>query len=113
MFPLIPSVVILGVSAIALLKLPKYWRKLIQWVKKSIKDIKIGGFLHFLNKQKDSVVQIIKKYIKKKDQWEETVITREISENEVPEDILRKAALQEGEDVDFTTEFKEELSLVS
>lgn len=106
--------VISGISVLALRKLPKFWRKIVNLAKKLSKGIKVGGIACFVKKEKDRVCEILKKYFKEGDNWftQEPVI-REISNNEVPEDILKKAAMQEGKEVDCTKELDEQLLLLS
>lgn len=103
-----------------------FWNEIKEFVNKSIRKIReivipsaIAGFKTFL--QTGSVARAlyaaknvaIQKFYSRKEtgQWQETVITREISEKDIPADILAKINRSSGKEVDITDEVAEELHL--
>lgn len=93
-----------------------YWNNIISWLKKAINKVKeiVDGVVYgtkvFIKKMKEAIKEISKHYSKDEvGRWTETTITREIPENEVPEEIRRKAMSMSGE-VDITDELEMQLS---
>ena len=79
-----------------------FWNEIKDCVNKSSRKIR------------ESVIpSAIQKFYSRKEtgQWQETVITREISEKDIPADILAKINRSSGREVDITDEVAEELHL--
>ena len=91
-----------------------FWNEIKDFVNKSIAGFKTflqtGSVARALYAAKNVAIQ---KFYSRKEtgQWQETVITREISEKDIPADILAKINRSSGREVDITDEVAEELHL--
>ncbi len=91
-----------------------YWKNLVNFLKKAIeKTMQICrgifyGAKVFIKKMGEAYKEIAKNYSKTSmGKWEETIITRTVSESEVPKEIREKAMNRE---IDITNELEMQLS---
>jgi len=98
---------IIGVVAV-------FWNSILDWIKRVIPRVKeiIQGVLHgtsiFISKIKEAAKEIQKHYSKVGTKWQETIVEKNVSYRELPEEIQQKVRTDNVE-VDFTREL--ELSL--
>lgn len=84
-----------------------FWNNIISYLKKLIDRIKtivqgtLRGVKVFLRKTTDRVIQITKNYSKdmEKNKWYETVVKRELSENEIPREIRERLIMDDEFDI--------------
>jgi hypothetical protein len=100
---------IIGVGLIA-----AFWKKIKSWVERAINYIKsviklvVRGLKIFFQKVGNAIKQLSKNYSKgDMNKWQETIVTRQVSVDEVPLEIREKVS---SEQVDFTKEFELQLS---
>lgn len=102
------AAVVAGVGLVAL-----FWNELIDFLKKAVSKVKkmvagiVYGFKVFVRKIREGVKEISKHYSKVDNHWEETTVTREIPESEVPPEILKRA--NANTEIDITDELEMEL----
>lgn len=103
--------IIAGVGVVA-----NFWKDIKDWLQRAAKKVEeiIRGVVHgvkiFAKKTREAFEEISRHYSKdKQGQWEETTVTRKISANEVPDDILAMAGASERE-VDITEKLELQLS---
>lgn len=101
-----------GVLALAV---ASFWKDIVVWMKKVVEKIKqiaakaIAGFKIFVTRVAEAIKEVAKTYSQdQQGRWQETIVTREISESEVPADILAKVRRAKGE-VDVTKELELQL----
>lgn len=100
--------VILGVGLLA-----TFWNDMVSWLKRAVQKVKevIGvvsyGFTVFVRKLREGLKEISKHYSKKQNKWQETIVTKEIDESEVPDEIKAKASM--SRDVEITDELEMKL----
>lgn len=96
--------VIAGVSLIA-----RFWNNITEWIKKATQKVievvqtAVLGFKVFIKKLAEGFKEISKHYSKNGVKWQETIVTREIPIDEVPDEILEKAGYNE---TDITDEYE-------
>lgn len=101
--------IIAGVGLLA-----AFWNEITSWLKRAVEKVKeiVSGIHYgvtvFVKKLREGMKEISKHYSKKGTQWEETTVTRTISESEVPDEIKQKARL--NEEVEITKELELELA---
>ena len=99
------ATILAGVTLIA-----TFWNDITQWLQSAITKVKnivnavVYGTKIFIKKIKEGFQEISKHYSKKGVKWQETTVTREVSENEVPDEIKRKASLYD--ETDITTDYE-------
>lgn len=99
------AAIIAGVGLLA-----TFWNDITNWIKKAINKVReitnavCYGVSVFIRKISEGLKEISKHYTKKQNQWEETVVTRKVSESEVPKEILEKAS--SSYDTDITEEYE-------
>jgi len=107
--------IILALSAALIAGLAMFWKKIVEWINKAVNKIKqvLGlepsGTRTFISKSVDGFINKSKYYYKNTvtKEWEEIVYTKEVEENEIPEDILAKVKNHSiGEEVSTTEELK-------
>ncbi len=119
---MISIALILGLSVAAIFLLGRYWQKIVEWTKKAVE--KIGQVLHLVVEgMKSFIVRVQdgfanKMYYYSKDkisgEWMATVYTEEVSESEIPPDILAMVKTAHIDvEVETTEQFREKLALVS
>lgn len=112
---MIITALLLSVTAIAVgSALAYYWENIIAWLKKGFTKITqiigrdVYGFKVFIEREKERMNEKSLNYLKDGNQWHEYSITREISENEVPAEILAKVKGRKSAEI--TQELAMELS---
>lgn len=96
-----------------------FWKKLVEWIKETLSELsnKVNGTIWGVSAQiqkvkkifKDFCAEITVYYSKIGTTWNETTVTKVISEEEVPEDILRRA--KANEKIDITKDMELALGL--
>ncbi len=98
-----------------------YWEKIVQWLNRiweklppKVKDT-LQGALAFVKKAVNTAYNIMKyySYDKKTKQWNETIVTTEVDENEIPEHIRNKVYANRHKEVEITDELQEQLELIN
>ena len=90
--------------------------ELLDFVKKGLKKVRkvingtIEGVKIFVKKLQDGVKEIAKYYSKAGQKWEETTITRTISEDELPEEIRNKKSYKKNKETEITEELENMLA---
>ncbi len=113
---MILTAILIGVGVIVgATLLVKFWNEMTSWLKRAINTVKeICGMISygvsvFVRKVGEGLKEISKHYIKKNNQWEEKIVSRTISENEVPNEIREKASY--SYEVDVTEELENQLGI--
>lgn len=95
--------------------LKEFWEDIFNWLKRAVDKVTevivgvVYGCTIFIKKLLDGAQEISKHYSKNNDEkWEETVVTRQISEDQVPQEIRKKAVY--NKEVDFTKELELKLA---
>lgn len=95
--------------------LTQFWNDIINWLQRAVEKVAdvISGVVYgctiFIKKFLEGAQEISKHYSKTNDgKWEETIVTKQISEDQVPEEIRRKAIY--NQEVDFTKELELKLA---
>lgn len=92
-----------------------FWDDFVNFLKNTINEIKkiVTGIIYgtkvFIKNIGNAIREIARYYYKKNDKWYEKTYTREVSPDEVPPDILKKAKQTENE-VDITQQLEMQLS---
>lgn len=103
------AAIIAGASLLA-----AFWNDITAWLKRAFQKVKevvqavVLGTKIFIKKMGEAFKEISKHYSKKGVKWQETIVTKEISASEVPDEIKAKAGYFE---TDITEEY--ELALKS
>lgn len=90
-----------------------FWNDFVGFLKSAIEKVKnmVSGVVYgckvFIKKLSDGVKEISRHYSKVEQHWEETTVTRTISESEVPPEILKRA--QGNTELDITDELEMQL----
>ena len=99
---MILTTLILGVAVGALIA--AFWKDIVGWLQRAADAVKnaIGkaavGVTVAIKKLFNGFKEISRHYSKTGTQWQETTVTRTVSESEVPEEIRRKAEMMEEAD---------------
>ncbi|WP_312510534.1 hypothetical protein [Massilia sp.] len=93
-----------------------FWKDLVDWLKRVVEKVRevvakvVAGVKIFVRKVGEAIKEIAKSYSQdEQGRWQETIVTREVSESDVPKDILDKVKRQRGTAVDVTKELELEL----
>ena len=103
------AAIIAGVGIVA-----AFWNDLVNFLKKAINKVHqiVEGIVYgckvFVKKLREGVKEISRHYSKVDQHWEETTITRTVSESEVPPEILARA--NANVELDITDELEMELT---
>ncbi|GCF70225.1 MULTISPECIES: hypothetical protein [Bacillus] len=96
--------------------LARYWNSVVDWLKRAISKVQemmqtiIYGTKVFIKKMYEAMQEISKHYTRdQQGQWHETVVTREVSEYDVPPEILAKAN-KTSQETDITHELELQLN---
>ncbi len=89
-----------------------FWQDIVKWIQKAVNKIKqvLGiepaGVKTFVTKTVDGFKNKSKYYVQQKvtKEWEEVVYTKQVSENDIPADILAKVRVSAIEEEVSTTE---------
>ena len=103
---MILTTLILGAALVGIVA--AFWRDLVNFLQKAVRKVQqlVAGIVYgcrvFIRKLREGVKEISRHYSKVDNHWEETTVTRVVSESEVPAEILERAKAQ-GE-IDITDE---------
>ncbi len=92
-----------------------FWNDILDFLRRAVQKVKavVQGVLHgskiFLKKMREAVQEISRHYSKVGNRWQETIVTRTVSESEIPEEILQKARL--NQEYDITDELEMQLEV--
>ena len=89
-----------------------FWEELLDFVKKGLKKVKraVELFKVFVQKVQNGVKEIARYYARVGQNWEETTITRTISEDELPEEIRNKKRYKKNKETEITEELENMLA---
>lgn len=94
--------------------LTAFWNDVVSWIKRAVQKVKeiLGvvsyGFTVFVRKIEEGLKEISKHYTKNQNNtWQETIITKQISESEVPAEIRAKASMYH--DTEITNDLRMQL----
>lgn len=106
LIPLLLGAAVVGIVA-------AFWKDLVNFLRKAVQKVQqiISGIVYgcrvFVKKIHEGVKEISRHYSKVDQHWEETTITRVVSESEVPSEILERA--RANEELDITDELEMQL----
>ena len=106
LIPLLLGAALIGVVA-------AFWKDLVDFLKTAVQKVQqmvtgvVYGFKVFVKKLYEGVKEISRHYSKVGQHWQETTITRMVSESEVPAEILERA--RASEELDITDELELQL----
>jgi len=90
-----------------------FWNDIVSWIREAVQKvteklkIALQGFRVFVRKIQEGIQEISKLYSKNKEnKWQETIITKPISESEVPAEIRAKARMSEDTDITHDLEMQ-------
>jgi phage-related protein len=116
---MIPLIWLVGVAAIGAVALAVYWKEIVEWLKRvyeklpdSIKQ-NLQGATAFVHKLGGVIKNIMNyySYNEKTQKWTETIVSKEVNENDIPKHIREKMA--KTAKVDITDELEEKLELAT
>lgn len=90
-----------------------FWNDIVKFLKKAVEKVRrlvegvVYGCKVFVKKMREGVKEISRHYFKVDQHWEETTVTKVISESEVPPEILERA--RANEELDITDELEMQL----
>ena len=113
---MITFLVIAGLSGLLIAGLIKFWKEIVEWIKKAADKIKttfglvVKGTRTFIVKTLDGLRNRAKHYNENETtgEWEETVVHTNVDESDVSADILAKVRVQT---IDIEIQTTEELRL--
>lgn len=97
-----------------------FWDDICKWIEKAAQAVKkiVSGIVHgvkvYIKKVASDIYQELSKFYsfnENKDQWEETIVSKKVSSNDVPDDIKKLAT--SGREQDISDQFKEKLVLAN
>lgn len=106
LIPLLLGAALIGIVA-------SFWKDLVSFLRQAVEKVRqlVSGVVYgckvFIKKIYEGIKEISRHYSKVDQHWEETTITRVVSESEVPSDILEKA--KACEELDITDELEMQL----
>ena len=109
---MILTALLLGVAVGALVAV--FWKDIVGWLQRAAEAVKkaIGkianGVTVAVKKVYYGMKELSRHYTKTGTQWQETIVSRVISENDVPENIRKRAEMQE--EADITDDLNEQLN---
>ena len=96
--------------------LDAFYDSIIKWIsqigniaKKIVKGVLIGCKTFISNIHKNLGEEISKNYSKVGDKWQVTEVTREISSNEIPEEIYERMEQESSDSLELTKDIEEQL----
>ena len=102
---------LLGAAVVGLVA--AFWKELVSFLRKAVQKVQqiVAGIVYgckvFMKKIQEGIKEISRHYSKVDQHWEETTITRVVSESEVPDEILKRA--KANEELDITDELEMQL----
>jgi hypothetical protein len=112
---MVSMALILGLSAAIIGALAVFWKDIVGWIKKAANKIKevlgvtVEGTRTFIVRTQEGFKNKSKYYNKNKltNEWEETTYTKQVSEADIPPEIMAKVRAQSiGVDVSTTEELR-------
>lgn len=106
LIPLLLGAAVVGIVA-------AFWKDLVNFLRKAVQKVQqiISGIVYgcrvFVKKIHEGVKEISRHYSRVDQHWEETTVTRVVSESEVPSEILERA--RANEELDITDELEMQL----
>ena len=103
------AAIIAGVGIVA-----AFWNDLVSFLKKAVEKVRqvVAGIVYgskvFLKKLSEGVKEISRHYSKVDQHWEETTVTKIVSESDVPAEILARA--NGYQELDITDELEMQLT---
>ena len=116
---MIPFILLGAAAVVGAVALAAFWKEIIQWIKKvydklpdSVKK-NLQGAKAFLEKLGGVIKNIMKYYSYNENtgKWTETTTEREVSEDEIPKELLEK--VKHKSKLDITDDVQEKLELVA
>lgn len=101
---LLGATAIVAVTAVAV-----FWNEIVEWLKRAVTRVQeiisgvVQGFSIFIKKMREAAKEISKHFSKVGTKWQETIVEKNISFNDLPDEIKRKLTLDDVE-CDFTNE---------
>jgi len=93
-----------------------FWKELVDWIKRVVEKVRevvakvVAGVKIFVRKVGEAIKEIAKNYSQdEQGRWHETIVTREVNESDVPQEIRDKMKRSRGSDVDVTKELELQL----
>lgn len=102
------AAIIAGVGIVA-----AFWNDLVTFLKKAVQKVQqvVAGIVYgarvFIQKMREGIKEISRHYSKVEGHWQETTVTRTVSESEVPKEILQRA--NHSNELDITDELEMQL----
>lgn len=111
---MIPVLLLLGAAVGVGAVLATFWDEIVDWLKKTIVKVQeairraIIGFTVFLKKVNHFIKEISKHYSKNEQgRWQETIVTKEVNENDVPPEIRAKLEkIPSSSELDISSEMQ-------
>lgn len=112
---ILTSLIVGGIIAAGVIGIiATFWDDILAFLKKALAKVKsiVKGIVYgaqvFMKKLKEGCQEIARYYSKVEDHWEETIVTKTISENQVPKEILERAE-RAAHEIDITDELELQL----
>lgn len=103
---ILTNLILGGIIAASLYGIAKiFWDDILSFMQKVIRKVQqiissvVQGAKILIQKVREGIKEISRTYTKVDGHWEETTTTKIVSENDVPPDILAKAAYSEETDI--------------
>lgn len=107
--------ILIGATIAAVGAVAKFWKDIREWILRGAKKVAeivkgvVYGVRVFAKKMREAFKEISKHYSKdRQGNWEETTVTRNIPENEVPAEIL--AVANQSTETDITKKLELEIN---
>ncbi len=116
---MIPLIWLAGAAVVGAVVLAAFWKEIVAWIEKiyaklppSIKE-NLQGAVAFVERVAGAIKNIMNyySYNEKTEKWTETVVSREVDENQIPKHIREKLKTQNKADI--TDELQEKLELTA
>lgn len=109
---MILTTLLLGAALVGIVA--AFWKDLVNFLKKAVEKVRqlVDGIVYgcrvFLKKLSEGIKEISRHYSKVDQHWEETTVTKIVSESDVPAEILARA--NGYQELDITDELEMELA---
>ncbi len=116
---MIPVIILAGAAVIGAVVLAAFWKEIRAWLGKVWEKLppvvkeQLQGAKAYLEKVESTMKNVFYyySYDKEKQQWTETVVSREVSPQSIPEDILKK--MNDRAKLDITSDVEQQLTLAA
>ncbi len=104
--------ILLGAAIIGIVA--TFWKEIVEWIQKAINKVAsmvrgvVVGVKVFVRKIGEAFKEVSRHYSKVDETWQETIVTRTVSESEVPAEIRARA--NNVYELDITDELELQLS---